>query len=102
MTGDRLQVPALTWREKDRLRRLERKLARAQRGSRRRGQVKLGIARLRARERDRRKDWVEKTTTDIARGFDVIKVEDLRVKNMTRSAKGTREVPGRGSGRSPG
>ncbi|HEY2261927.1 MAG TPA: transposase [Streptosporangiaceae bacterium] len=94
-TGDRLQVPALTWREKDRLRRLERKLARAQRGSRRRGQVKLGIARLRARERDRRKDWAEKTTTEIVRRFDVIKVEDLRITNMTRSAKGTREVPGR-------
>jgi transposase len=57
--------------------------------------VRLAVARLRARETDRRKDWVEKTTTDIARGFDVIKVEDLRVKSMTRSAKGTREKPGR-------
>jgi transposase len=94
-TGERLYIPGLTWREKTRLRRLERKLARAKKGSARRGQVKLGIARLRARETDRRKDWVEKTTTDIARGFDVIKVEDLRVKNMTRSAKGTREKPGR-------
>jgi transposase len=94
-TGDRLRVPGLSWRERGRLQRLERKLARAKKGSARRGQVKLGIARLRARETDRRKDWVEKTTTDIARGFDVIKVEDLRVKNMTRSAKGTREKPGR-------
>jgi transposase len=94
-TGDRLRVPGLSWRERGRLQRLERKLARAKKGSARRGQVKLGIARLRARETDRRKDWVEKTTTDIARGFDVIKVEDLRVKSMTRSAKGTREKPGR-------
>jgi transposase len=94
-TGDRLQVPGLTWREKTRLRRLERKLARAKRGSVRRGRVRLGIARLRARERDRRKDWAEKESTDIARRFDLIKVEDLRVKNMTRSAKGTRENPGR-------
>ncbi|HEY2269146.1 MAG TPA: transposase, partial [Streptosporangiaceae bacterium] len=74
-TGDRLRVPGLSWRERGRLQRLERKLARAKKGSARRGQVKLGIARLRARETDRRKDWVEKTTTDIARGFDVIKVE---------------------------
>jgi transposase len=93
--GDRLRVPGLTWREKTRLRRLERKLARAKRGSVRREQVRLGIARLRARETDRRKDWVEKRSTEIARGFDVIKVEDLRVRNMTRSAKGTREKPGR-------
>jgi putative transposase len=94
-TGDRLRVPGLSWREQARLRRLERKLARAKKGSARRGQVRLGIARLRARERDRRKDWAEKVSTDIVRGFDLIKVEDLRVKSMTRSAKGTREVPGR-------
>jgi transposase len=95
-TGDRLRVPGLSWRETTRLRRLERKLARAKRGSGRRRQVKLAIARLRARETDRRKDWAEKVTTDIARQFDVIKVEDLRIKSMTRSAKGTRENPGRG------
>jgi transposase len=93
--GDRLRVPGLTWREKTRLRRLERKLARAKRGSVRRGQVRLGIARLRARETDRRKDWAEQRSTEIVRRFDLIKVEDLRIKNMTRSAKGTRANPGR-------
>jgi putative transposase len=93
--GDRLYVPGLTWREKTRLLRLERKLARAKRGSARRGRVRLDIARLRARERDRRKDWAEQKTTDIARRFDLIKVEDLKIKNMTRSAKGSRENPGR-------
>jgi len=77
------------------MRRLERKLARASRGSNRRQQVRLAIARLRAREADRRKDWVEKTSTDIARQFDVIRVEDLRIKTMTRSAKGTASAPGR-------
>jgi transposase len=42
------------------MKRLERRLARAQRGSNRRARVKLAIARLRAREIDRRKDWAEK------------------------------------------
>jgi putative transposase len=93
-TGDRLRVPGLTWRERDRLRRLERKLARARRGSVRRKKVRLAIARLRARETDRRKDWVEHKSTKIARRFDLIKVEDLRITNMTRSAEGTLEVPG--------
>ena len=49
------------------------------------------IARLRARETDRRKDWAEKASTGIARRFDVIRVEDLRITDMTRSAKGTRQ-----------
>ena len=74
---------------------MQRQLARAKRGSNRRGRVKCAIARLRARETDRRKDWVEKASTGIARRFDLIRVEDLKIGNMTRSAKGTRENPGR-------
>jgi transposase len=57
--------------------------------------VKRAIARLRARETDRRKDWAEKTSTAIARRFDLIKVEDLQIKNMTRSAHGTAANTGR-------
>jgi putative transposase len=81
--------------QRRRLRRLQRKLARAQRSSNRRGRVKAGIAKLTARQADRRKDWVEKTSIDLARRFDVIRVEALKIRNMTRSAKGTREQPGR-------
>jgi putative transposase len=94
-TGALLLAPGLVTREQKRLRRLERKLARAKRYSNRRKRVKQALARLRARETDRRKDWVEKTSTDIARRIDVIRVEDLQIKNMTRSARGTRENPGR-------
>src|SRR5690242_12904697 len=63
-TGDLLRVPGLTGLERRRLRRLERKLARAERGSNRRARVKHAIARLRTRETDRRKDWAEKASTD--------------------------------------
>ena len=90
-----LHCPALIAHERIRLRRLQRTLARAKRGSNRRGRVKHAIARLRARETDRRKDWAEKMSTGIARRFDVIRVEDLKIGGMTRSAKGTRESPGR-------
>ena len=93
--GELLHAPALTGRERTRLRRLQRKLARAKRGSNRRGRVKHAIARLKARETDRRKDWAEKVSTDIAGRFDVIRVEDLQIGNMTRSARGTRDNPGR-------
>ena len=94
-TGQLLHVPGLTAREQQRLRRLERKLSRARRGSERRGRVRHAIAGMRARESDRRKDWAEKTSTDIARRFDVIRVEALQITNMIRSAKGTPENPGR-------
>ena len=94
-TGEMLYVPGLTARETARLRRLERKLARAKRGSNRRARVKAGIARLTARETARRKDWAEKASTAIARRFDVIRVEALDIRSMTRSARGTTEDPGR-------
>ena len=94
-TGELLHCPGLRQAERVRLGRLQRKLAHARRGSRRRGRVRLAIARLKAREVDRRKDWAEKTTTTLARRFDVICVEDLRITSMTRSAKGTLAEPGR-------
>jgi putative transposase len=94
-TGELLRCPGLAAPERARLRRLQRKLARARRGSERRRRAKQAIARLRARETNRRKDWAEKASTDIARRFDRIRVENLQIRNMTRSAKGTRERPGR-------
>ncbi|MCK9894348.1 transposase [Frankia sp. AgB32] len=90
-TGDLLSCPGPRSPEQARLLRWQRRLARAQRGSVRRAR----IARVKARGVGRRKDWVERTSTDLARRFDVIRVEDLRVKNMTRSARGTVEAPGR-------
>ncbi len=92
--GQLLRAPGLRAGETKRLRRLQQRLARAQRGSARRARTKLALAKLRARDTDRRRDWVEKTTTDVARRFETIRVEDLKVRAMTRSARGTREHPG--------
>ncbi len=94
-TGDLLHVPGLTAQERQRMRRLQHKLARTRRGSNRRGRVRLAIARLTVRQTDRRKDWAEQASTRIARRFDLIRLEDLQIKNMTRSARGTSVDPGR-------
>jgi putative transposase len=95
-TGELLHCPGLRPAERARLRLLQRRLARARKGSRGRGQVKAAIARLKARERDRRKDWAEKTSTSLVRRFDLIRVENLCITGMTRSARGTIDRPGRG------
>jgi transposase len=94
-TGELLRIPRVSARAQRRRRHLERKLARAKAGSNRRTRVKLALARLKTREADVRKDWAEKVSTDLARRFDLIRVEDLPIKNMTRSAKGTLSRPGR-------
>jgi transposase len=94
-TGELLQPHGLTAGEVERRKRMQRRLTRSKRDSNRRSRTKLAVAKLTAREKDRRKDWGEKTTTYLAREFDTIYVENLNVRAMTRSAKGTVEEPGR-------
>jgi putative transposase len=101
-TGELLAAPRLRPAEVRRLRLLQRRLARAKRGSTRRQRVKRPVARLHTRATDRRKDWVEQTSTDLARRFDLIRVEDLDVRAMTKSPKGTVERPGRNVGQKAG
>ena len=55
----------------------------------------MALTRLRARETDRRRDWAEKTSTRLAREFDLIRVEKLDIAGMTRLARGTAAEPGR-------
>jgi putative transposase len=95
-TGQLLNTPGLRPAERLRLRLLERRMVRQRKGSRRRERTKLAIARLKTREADRRRDWTDKTSTDLARRFDLICVEDLDVRALTSSASGTIERPGRG------
>ena len=95
-TGQLLNTPGLHPAERLRLRLLERRMVRQRKGSRRREQTKLAIARLKTREADRRRDRTEKTSTDLARRFDLSCVEDLDVRALTSSASGTIERPGRG------
>jgi putative transposase len=53
------------------------------------------IAKLRARQARRRLDFTHKLTTDLAKNHGWVAVEDLRVRAMTKSAKGTTDEPGR-------
>jgi putative transposase len=94
-TGELLSVPGLRPAEQRRLMRLERRKARQRKGSNRRARTRLAIARLKGKETARRRDWTEKVSTDLARRFDLIRVEDLDVQAMTRSARGTVDQPGR-------
>jgi transposase len=77
------------------VRKAARALSRCRRGSQRRQRAKARLAKLHARAVDRRRHFVEKTSTIIARQYDLIRIEDLRVANMTRSARGTVARPGR-------
>jgi transposase len=82
-----LRAPVMRSGERKKLARLQRQLARCRKGSVRRGKVKARIARLHAGVADRRRDWVEKTTTRIAATYAVVAVEKLPTRNMVRAPK---------------
>ena len=53
------------------------------------------VAKLHARIARIRKDFLHKTSCELSKNHGVIVMEDLRVKNMSKSASGTKEEPGK-------
>ncbi|WP_410784745.1 RNA-guided endonuclease InsQ/TnpB family protein [Kribbella sp. C-35] len=86
-TGELLICPGLSDREQERVKLLQRRLTRCRLGSNRHRRLKQAVARLLGRSADRRRDWVEKLSTDLARRYDLIRVEDLRIVGLTRRPK---------------
>ena len=93
--GELFHAPCLSAAESARIGRLQRKLSRQKPKSGQAERTRLATARLRNRESDRVKDWVEKTTTSLVRAYDLVAVERLSIDAMTKSARGTRTAPGR-------
>lgn len=77
------------------LRKAQRNLSRKRRGSANRRKAIRRVARIQMRVANARKDFLHKTSTAIAKNHGVVIVEALRVRNMTASAKGTADEPGR-------
>ena len=100
--GRNVDMPRLLRQgEMRRLRKLELQAAR-RRASRKPGAAASSrerktyeqIAALRARQARRREDWLHKKTTDLAKGHSLVVLENLTIKNMTRSARGSVDRPG--------
>jgi len=100
----RLMRPSLTPGEQRRLLGLELRKARQVRWAKRHHGGRYSnrlrrtiaeIAKLKARQARRRLDFTHKLTTDLAKRHGWVGIEDLRVKGMTRSVRGTAEAPGR-------
>ncbi|TMR94725.1 IS200/IS605 family element transposase accessory protein TnpB [Nonomuraea basaltis] len=79
----------------DRLAAAQHDLARKKRGSKRRRKAVVRVAALHAKVRRQRLDGAHKAALALVRAYDVIVHEDLRIVNMTRSASGTIDAPGR-------
>ena len=77
------------------LAKLQRKLAKRVKFSANWQKLKAKIQRLHRTIADVRNDFLHKTTTMISKNHALVVIEDLKVRNMSRSASGTLEVPGK-------
>ena len=93
--GDFVEPLNALKQEQEKLAKLQRKLARQKKGSRNSRKTKRKIARLHRYIADSRRDFLHKTSTKIAKNHSIIYVEDLKVSNMSASASGTKESPGK-------
>ena len=75
--------------------RLQRIVARRLRGGKNRRKAQRLLARAHERVKNARRDFVHKVSRRIINRCDVVVLEALNLKGMTRSAKGTMELPGR-------
>ena len=93
--GTRYTLPPSLADTERRVIRAQRIAARRKRGSRRHARAMRRVSALKARQGRIRKHWAHETTTAICRRFGGVVVEALQTRNMTRTARGTREAPGR-------
>ncbi|WP_435111947.1 RNA-guided endonuclease InsQ/TnpB family protein [Nocardiopsis synnemataformans] len=93
-TGEKIANPRHVERKARNLKRYQRRMARTQRGSANRRKAKRRVAAAHRKVRHARADFLHRTTTRLVREHDLIAIEDLNVRGMTASAKGTVERPG--------
>ena len=78
-----------------RLRRYQRAMSRKVGFSKNWRKAKTRVQRIHARIGNVRRDYLHKATTAISKNHAMVCIEDLQVRNMSRSAVGTLDAPGR-------
>ena len=82
-------------RHEARLRRAQRAMSRKTKFSNNWKKAKARIQRIHVRIGNVRRDYLHKSTTAISQNHAMVCIEDLQVRNMSRSVAGTTETPGR-------
>lgn len=93
-SGEVIRLPKFGKREQEKLAILDRRVASKQKGSANRRKALVKRHAYYRHLASRRKDAQHKATTLLAKSHGELVIEDLRVRKMTASAKGTVEAPG--------
>lgn len=82
-------------RHESALRKAQQAMSRKTRFSNNWKKAKTRVQRIHSRIGNTRRDYLHKATTTISQNHAMVCIEDLQVRNMSKSAAGTTEVPGR-------
>lgn len=82
-------------RHEDRLRRAQQAMSRKTKFSNNWKKAKARVQKIHARIGNVRRDYLHKATTTISQNHAMVCIEDLQVRNMSKSAAGTTEQPGK-------
>ncbi|MEV0395055.1 RNA-guided endonuclease InsQ/TnpB family protein [Polymorphospora rubra] len=91
-TGEKITNPRHERADRQRLARVQRNLARKEKGSANRAKARLNVARIHARIADRRRDHLHKLTTRLVRENQTLVIEDLTVRNMVKNRSLARAI----------
>lgn len=85
--GTTYENPRCFHKSEKRLARLQRKLSRKPKDSKRREKARIAVAKTYERVVNQRRDFLQKLSTKLIKEYDLIAVEDLAVQNMTKNHK---------------
>lgn len=90
--GEKVEHPAFYRAGQRKLRRLQRKLARARRGSQNRRKALRAVQRQQEHVANQRRDFLHKLSASLVHEYDRIALEDLRVSNMVRNRRLSKSI----------
>ena len=86
-------------KEIDQMKKAQKSLSRKQKGSKNRQKAKVKLSKAHLKISNKRKDFLHQISNKITNENQVIVIEDLKIKNMTKSATGTITEPKKSSGK---
>ena len=94
VTSDRVKIPNPKYLKQSlsKLAKLQRDLSRKTRGSSNYNRQRIKVAKLQEHIANQRKDFLHKVSTQIVKDYDIICLEDLKVKNMLKNHKLARSI----------
>jgi len=85
--GNKIENHKYLRKSEKKLIREQRRLSRKPKGSRNRDKARIKVARVHEKVSNQRNDFLHKTTTGLVKSYDMICVENLKIRNMVKNRK---------------